>query len=166
MKYHTLPLILGIISILSCDQSKKTAESKTGEEKKEISSNSDQSTMKGTLEKYLDYFYMREMNEQLTDDGYFYSIHKDEIHKTLEIVEKDSIPGKDFILVFFRYSVGAEVAHRSFYLKQIDGKWFIHTSYYSSYQDDPYKNGKPEEAKKMLAKVEDWEKGDDNIWWK
>lgn len=51
-------------------------------------------------------------------------------------------------------------------MKKIDNKWFIHSAYYSSFDEDPFKNGRGAEAKEMLKKADQWEKGDDKLWWK
>ena len=76
--------------------------------------------------------------------------HKDEVSKTLEVAEVDTIPGKDFVLVFYRYSIGVEIVHLSEYMKKIDGKYFLYLKYFSSYEDDPFKNDRGEEGKALL----------------
>lgn len=97
--------------------------------------------------------------------SYIYN-HKDEILKTLEIVEVDTIPDKDFVLVFYRYSIGSEIVHAYNYMKKLDGKYFLYYRYFSSYEGDPFKNGRGTEGKALLKKLDDWTEADKNIWWK
>lgn len=125
-----------------------------------------QNTIEGTLKANTEYNLQFNEQVRLTDKAYFTAKHKNEILKTIEVVEKDTIPGKDFILVFYRYSVGADIVHETAYMKQINSKWYIHPAYYSSYDDDPFKNGKGVEGKALLDKADKWEKADENIWWK
>ena len=125
-----------------------------------------QNTVEGTLKASMEYDFQFSDQVSLTDKAYFNSKHKDEILKTIEVVEKDTIPGKDIVLVFYRYSVGADIVHATSYMKQIDGKWYIHSKYYSSYDDDPFKNGKPTEGKALLDKSSKWEDESKDIWWK
>ena len=123
-------------------------------------------TIEGTLKENMEYDLQFNDQVSLTDKAYFTAKHKDEILKTIEVVEKDTIPGKDFILVFYRYSVGADIVHQTEYMKQMDGKWYIHPAYFASYDDDPFGNGKGIEGKALLEKADKWRKEDENIWWK
>jgi hypothetical protein len=125
-----------------------------------------QNTIEGTLKESLAYDLQFSEQVQIHDRAVFQAKHKDEILKTIEVVQKDSIPGKDIVLVYYRYSVGADIVRSTSYMKQIDGKWYVHSKYYSSYEDDPFGNGKGEEGKKILKKAEDWEKESNEIWWK
>lgn len=156
-----LALYLTLIAlIISCNQSANSNDLVT------IKKASAQNTIEGTLKASLEYDFQFNNQVTLTDKAYFLSKHKDEILKTIEVAEKDTIPGKDIILVFYRYSVGADIVHASTYMKQMDGKWYIHPEYYSSYDDDPFKNGKGTEGKALLDKKSKWEDESKNVWWK
>ena len=124
-----------------------------------------QNTIEGTLKASMEYDFQFSDQVPLTDKAYFNSKHKDEILKTFEVVEKETIPGKDIVLVFYRYSVGADIVHATSYMKQMDGKWYIHSKYYSSYDDDPFKNGQATEGKALLEKLSKWEEESKDIWW-
>lgn len=152
------------IFILSCNQSGNNSSSNNN--LVVIKKAEAQNTIEGTLKASTEYDI--QFNEQvpLTDKAYFTAKHKDEIIKTIEVVEKDTIPSKDFILVFYRYSVGADIVHKTTYMKQMEGKWYVHPAYFGSYEDDPFKNGKGVEGKALLDKSDKWEKEDENIWWK
>ncbi|MGI8600219.1 MAG: hypothetical protein ACR2KB_13275 [Chitinophagaceae bacterium] len=94
---------------------------------------------------------------------YFLKKHKDEVLKTLEVVEEVEVQ-KDVVLIFYRYSIGTDIVKQTIYMRKIDGKYLPYSKYYSSYEDDPFKNGKPDEGKALLKKAEEWEKNE-NIWW-
>jgi hypothetical protein len=156
-------LIITSFSLASCmEQNDNRTESNIMLIKKAEAKN----TIDGTLKAKMEYDFQFYDEIPLTDNAYFISKHKDEILKTFEIVEKDTIPGKDIVLVFYRYSVGADIVRETSYLKKIDDKWYIHTHYYSSYDNDPYKNGKPIEGKALLEKKSKWEEESKDIWWK
>ena len=152
-----------IITATSC---KEQSNSPVGSDYVTIKKAMAQNTIEGTLKASMEYDFQFSDQVPLTDKAYFNSKHKDEILKTIEVVQKDSISGKDIVLVYYRYSVGADIVRSTNYMKQIDGKWYIHSKYYSSYDDDPFGNGKGEEGKKIIKKADDWEKESKEIWWK
>lgn len=110
----------------------------------------------------------------IAEDGYkkialkanFLFNHKDEVLKTMEVSEVDSIPGKDFVLVFYRYSVGTDIAHETKYMQKVNGNYFIYDSYFSDYSDDPFSNGHGEEGKALVKKADEWNGADKKIWWR
>ena len=81
----------------------------------------------------------------------------------MEVVEEIEVE-KDVFLIFYRYSIGTDIVKKTEYMRKMDGLYYPYSVYYSSYNDDPFKNGKGEEAKKVLTKAEEWEKNE-NIWW-
>ena len=114
---------------------------------------------------YRNDIFQREYSK-LNAGTHYISEHMDEVLKTLEVSEVDTIPGKDFVLVFYRYSIGVEIAHATEYMKKIEGKYYLYQKYFSSYDDDPFKNGRSEEAKALLKKMGEWTDADKGIWWK
>ena len=80
--------------LLSCGQSGETATSSTSGVVVTHKAQA-QSTMEGTLKTKFssDFEYSEQVT--LTDKAYYMTKHKEEILKTLEVVEKDSIPGKN-----------------------------------------------------------------------
>lgn len=160
--------IFSIIALLatvsSCNQ--KTSNAGGGDDFVKIKKATAQTTIEGTLKESIAYDLQFSEQIQIQDKAAFQAKHKDEILKTIEVVQKDSIPGKNIILVYYRYSVGADIVRNTNYMKQIDGKWYIHSKYYSSYDDDPFGNGKGEEGKKIIKKADEWEKESKDIWWK
>lgn len=156
-------LLIVITSLASCrEQNDPRIESNIMLIKKAEAKNTIDETLKAKM--VYDFQFYDEI--PLTDNAYFISHHKDEILKTFEIVEKDTIPGKDIVLVFYRYSVGADIVHETSYMKKIDDKWYIHSHYYSSYDNDPFNNGNPIESKQLLEKKSKWENESKDIWWK
>ncbi|MGG9972537.1 hypothetical protein ACQ33O_12155 [Ferruginibacter sp. SUN002] len=149
----------------SCNQSTTVKVDDNGEFLKLKKAKAD-STIEGTIKASTEYSLQFDEQIQLQDKSAFIAKHKDEILKTLQIVDKDSIPGKDIVLVFYKYSVGKDTVKLSTYMKPIDGKWYIHSKYYSSYDDDPFENGKGEEAKKLLLKSDEWVRNNKDIWWR
>jgi hypothetical protein len=117
-----------------------------------------------TVKEIVEYDISSDYHKISAPGNYEYT-HKDEVLKTLEIAEVDTIPSKDFVLVFYRYSIGSEIAHSTTYMKKIDGKYFLYPKYFSSYDDDPFKNGRGIEGKALLKKEEDWKNADKDIWW-
>lgn len=94
---------------------------------------------------------------------YFLKKHKEEVLKSLEVVEEVEVK-KEVALVFYKYNVGAETAKGTMYFRKMDNLYIPYSVYFSSYQDDPFKNGKPEEGKRVLEKKDEWEKNE-NVWW-
>lgn len=93
---------------------------------------------------------------------YYIEKHKDEFMKNLEIVEEVEVQ-KDVFIVFYRTSIAADTYKRKMYFRKMDGLYIPYYKYYSSYSDDPFKNGKGEEAKALLKKADEWEKN--TAWW-
>ena len=87
-----------------------------------------------------------------------------EILKTLEVLEEFECETEVFI-VFYRYSIGTTTVKNTRYLRKVDNIYYPFFRHYSTYDADPFKNGKGEAAKKILKKAEDW-KSDENIWWR
>jgi len=160
----TLPFVALCLFLAACNQS--GSPSTSSENLVVIKKAKAQNTIEGTLKSSMEYDFQFSKQVQLTDKALFLSKHKDEILKSIQVVEKVTISGKDFFLVFYKYSVGADVVHETCYMKEIDGKWYIHPGYYASYDEDPFKNGKGAEGKAILDKVDKWKKDDENIWWK
>jgi hypothetical protein len=120
-----------------------------------------------TLKEFYEYDLTQDSYRKINAQINYTVNHKDEILKTLEVAEVDSIPGKDFVLVFYRYSIGSEIAHSDEYMKKIDGKYFLYpTKYYSSYEEDPFSNGQGLQGKALLKKLEEWTGADKDVWWK
>ena len=89
--------------------------------------------------------------------------NENEILKTLEVLEEFECESEVFI-VFYRYSIGTTTVKNTKYLRKVDNFYYPFFRHYSTYGDDPFKNGKGEAAKKILKKAEDW-KSDETIWW-
>jgi hypothetical protein len=103
-------------------------------------------------------------NPYLNSASYYYARkHKDELLKTMEVVEEVEVQ-KDIVLIFYRFSIGTEIVKKTSYMKKMDGLYLPYYKYYSRISDDPFNNGKPEEAKVLLEKADNWEEND-NIWW-
>jgi hypothetical protein len=115
----------------------------------------------GTLEE----LYKIRMERPYEYDARIYYLrkHKDEVLKMLEVVEEVEVE-KDVFLVFYKYSIGTETAKGTNYMRKVDGLYIPYSKYYSSYSDDPFKNGKGEEAKALLKKSDEWS-SNENIWW-
>ncbi len=94
---------------------------------------------------------------------YFLKKHRDEVIKTLEIVEEVEVQ-KDVVLIFYRYSIGTDIVKQTTYMRKIDGKYLPYNKYYSSYDDDPFQNGKGDEGKALIKKAGEWEENE-KIWW-
>lgn len=111
-----------------------------------------------------------DMNNLSPNTGY-YRIHKfnenkDGVIKSFKIDDKIDIPNTNLTMVFVSYSVGSDIVRIIKYVIKDNGKYYITNKYYSSYDDDPFKNGMPEESKKILEKAEKWEKSNESIdWW-
>jgi hypothetical protein len=87
-----------------------------------------------------------------------------EILKTLEVLEEFECESEVFI-VFYRYSIGTTTVKNTRYFRKVDNFYYPFFKIYSTYDNDPFKNGKGEAAKKILKKAEDW-KSDESIWWR
>ena len=95
-------------------------------------------------------------------DGWFYpayqayaNFHKDEIFKTLEVVET-SESGR-YGIAFYRYSIGTNTVRRAIWCGKFNGEW-----YWVQYINDADGYDKPIDIKwyeKMKEKKEEWEQG-------
>jgi hypothetical protein len=90
--------------------------------------------------------------------------NENEVLKTLEVLEEIECESEVFI-VFYRYSIGTTTVKNTKYLRKVDNLYYPFFKHYSTYSDDPFKNGKGEAAKKILKKAEDWQ-SDESIWWR
>ena len=90
--------------------------------------------------------------------------NENEIMKTLEVLEEFECEN-EVLLVFYRYSIGTTTVKNTKYLRKVDNIYYPFFKIYSTYDEDPFKNGKGEAAKKILKKAEDW-KSDESIWWR
>ncbi len=101
-----------------------------------------------------EYMYMTSIYDRVA----FVQAHRDEMLKTLEVVEtKESA---NIGVAFIRYSVGTKMYRKGIWMRKVDGNWRVcQSQYFSTYGDDPFKDGKPDDAKKLIERVDEWEKG-------
>ena len=89
-----------------------------------------------------------------------------QLMKQDQIDEQIKIPKTKFELVLYSYSIGGDIIRLSEYVIKENGKYYVINKYFSSYDDDPFKNGLGEESKKILEKEEKWKESNESIWWK
>lgn len=118
--------------------------------------------------------YVREFEWRLPEPEYAYLIdlqdrmlflkaHRDEMVKTLEAV--DFADDGNIGVAFMRYTVGSKVYRESIWMRKMDAKWTASSrQYYSTISDDPFGDGKPADAKKLISRADEWEK-DAKEWW-
>jgi len=100
----------------------------------------------------------------LLDGPTFIAKHRDAMLKTLEVVETAEV--ETIAASFVRYSIGGNIYRQVKWLRKVDGTWYVsQRAYYSSYGDDPFKDGNPERAKQLLKRTDQWEKDSAPIWW-
>jgi hypothetical protein len=100
----------------------------------------------------------------LLDGPTFIAKHREEMLKTLEVVE--TVEADTLAACFVRYSVGGSIYRQVQWLHRIDGDWRVsQKSYFSSLADDPFNDGNPDRAKNLLKRVVQWEKDSAPIWW-
>lgn len=165
-------LISLILLLMSCIQN----QNEVGELESEIDNSQNiqvsiepDTTVEGTLRLF---FENRITNlpaiYYLQDENYFFKVNKEEILRTLEIVEKVFIEGTDLCVVFYRYSIGTQFKRGTRYFRQVNGRWTIHDGFYhysEYYTTDPFNNGRGLEAKRLLEKIDEWEDNPDEVWW-
>lgn len=105
-------------------------------------------------------------NSEGVYENHLLLINKENVIKSLKIDEQIKIPKTKFELVLYSYSIGGDIIRLSEYVIKENGKYYIINKYFSSYDDDPFKNGLGEEAKKILEKEEKWKESNESIWWK
>jgi len=91
----------------------------------------------------------------LLDPAYraYFRFHKDEIFKTLEVVETSE--SGDYGIAFYRYSIGTNIVRRAIWCGKVNGEW-----YWVPYTIDGYDKPTDEEwYEKMMEKKGEWEKG-------
>jgi hypothetical protein len=104
-----------------------------------------------------DYLYLIDRNN-------FLRLHRDEMLKTLEVVE--TAETSNVAVGFVRYSIGATVYRDAIWMRKVDGQWRATlTQYFSDYEKDPFGDGKPEEAKVLIKRVSDWRGESPKAWW-
>jgi hypothetical protein len=118
--------------------------------------------------------YYRDVVWRLPEKGYefaflldgptFIAKHRDEMLKTLEVVE--TVEVETIAASFVRYSIGGDIYRQVRWLRKVDGAWYVsQRTYYSSFGDDPFNDGNPERAKQLLNRTNQWEKDSAPIWW-
>ncbi len=102
----------------------------------------------------------------LFDDAQFFRAHREEIKKTLEVVEV--MENGNLAIAFVRYSIGSDLYREVKWLRKVDSSWTINLGYYSKYtdeEDDPVLKGKMDWLKKVIDKKDAWERDNEPIWW-
>jgi hypothetical protein len=98
------------------------------------------------------------------DSANFLLKHRDEMLQTLNVAE--TVEVETLGVCFVRYSVGGNVYRDARWIRKIDGDWFICArEYFSSYADDPFGDGNPQHAKKLIERVDAWNKDSSPKWW-
>lgn len=105
-------------------------------------------------------------NSEGVYENHLLLINKENVIKSLKIDEQIKIPKTKFELVLYSYSIGGDIIRLSEYVIKENGKYYIINKYFSSYDDDPFKNGLGEEAKKILEKEEKWMESNESVWWR
>jgi hypothetical protein len=105
-------------------------------------------------------------NSEGVYENHLLLINKENVIKSLKIDEQIKIPKTKFELVLYSYSIGGDIIRLSEYVIKENGKYYVINKYFSSYDDDPFKNGLGEESKKILEKEEKWKESNESIWWK
>ena len=105
-------------------------------------------------------------NSEGVYENHLLLINKENVIKSLKIDEQIKIPKTKFELVLYSYSIGGDIIRLSEYVIKENGKYYLINKYFSSYDDDPFKNGLGEESKKILEKEEKWKESNESIWWK
>lgn len=88
-------------------------------------------------------------------EEYLLNKYKDDAIKSLKINDSIIIDGTDLTSVFYSYNLGTDVHREHTFLRKIDGNYTIEP-YISNYDDDPFKNGKPEQSKIIFEKINKW----------
>lgn len=104
--------------------------------------------------------------DQTVDGNYFVVKNGKELISSIAIKDVIKIPNKDLSQVYFTLSIKSDLVNKVAYMRQLDGKWFIHSvQYFSEYDDDPFKNGDPSGGKEIIKKSDNWREATENIWW-
>jgi hypothetical protein len=99
----------------------------------------------------------------LLDEPNFLRRHREEMLRTLEIAE--TVETEKVGVCFVRYSIGSDIYREVTWLRKLEGAWFVcERQYVSSYGDDPLKDGKPDRAKELIKRTEEWEKNSKERW--
>lgn len=156
MKY-LLPLLL----LTSCMQSNHPEQAPLEGRAKSVGHTNVDQALINVMEYEMTYHEKYPINAR----SYFLSRHTSEVLKNLSIAEKIEVQGINSTLVFYTTSIGSEVIRKADWFRKVDGKYFIDHTYYSPLDDDPFRDGKPAEAKQLLDKKSQWEKSNSTIWW-
>jgi len=119
--------------------------------------------------------YYREIRWGLPEDSFakhayqldryaFLRLHREEMLKTLEVV--DTSQTDNIAVAFIRYSIGSTVYRDAVWMRKVDGRWLVcWKQYFSDYGDDPFGDGKPDAAKAVIKRVNEWEQESPKEWW-
>lgn len=163
MKKIALCFIL-ILSLVSCKEGKKLKEVKsiTNTPMKAVADTSIIGTIKNCYNLQIHYLSI----DQTVDGSYYVAKNREELLNSIKIKDIVKITNKDLSLVFFTYSIKSDLVNRVMYMRELEGKWFIHSNqYFSEYDDDPFSNGDATTGKEILKKADNWKKSTDNVWW-
>lgn len=147
---RTIYLALLTILLFSCNQS----ESNTNSIKLEKSN-----SIEGII--YNKIKYELDFNKSLPGNYRSHKLikYRSEILGSIKVVDKVQIPKNDLLAVFYSYYVGTDLIRETQYVKKEGDHYFIFNKYYSSYDEDPFKNGEPIKGKELLKKIGDWSEG-------
>jgi hypothetical protein len=151
-------LLVLFISIISC-------KSKIDNEIEGITNIESSNSVKGII-----YNKIKNDVEQAKKSDGVYSSHKfnqngKEILESIKIVEEIEIPKTDLILVFYHFYVGTDIIRNTEFVKKEENNYYLVYKYFSSYDDDPFRNGEPEKGKELLKKLDGWKEGNKDIYW-
>ena len=103
--------------------------------------------------------------DDLYDCSYFYQKNKDEILRTLEIVDKKELYNN--AAVFVRYSIGTEFYREVVWFRKVGKVWKPRLNQFVSQYNDKYNlaGENTESAQQLIGRAEEWEKdGKDRYW--
>jgi hypothetical protein len=124
-----------------------------------------QETINGTLKDLYAHELTNEQNPVFSAKWQYLKDNKDDVLNSFTVVETVEIPRRDLTLAFIQFSVGADIARTTAYMRKLNGKWYIDNNYFSNYDDDPFNNGEPEKGKALLEKKDKWEDPKAQPWW-
>lgn len=123
-----------------------------------------QGTPLGTLKESYAALLAEAEKYQLTERRYMLSQNREEILNSLKVNDEIEIEGTNLRMIFYSFNVGSDIIREAEVFSEREGKWLM-AGYFSSYEDDPFGNGKGNEGKKLLEKADSWEESNDLIDW-
>ena len=149
----SISIIAFILLLFSCDKQNKTSTNKYSSPQTLADTSATQTALNYFEWRYTD--FERLERPLFSDHDFWFKNHKEEVQETLEVA--DVLKANNLAIALLRFSVGSDIYREAIWLRKYDGLWTVSSNqYFSTYGDDPFGDGQPDRAERIIEKEEEW----------